>query len=159
MRCRSSAARLLLLLGAVAAGGATVVACSSGRSATTDAAGQASCVAPFLRADQHGRPPEPHHATTLGRVARGDNVTVYGQWYYGGPCQDVNPTGARPPATAVPLVLTTSDGRSVTLASATPGGPDASFTAAITIPAAAATGQARISDDQGHYVKLVIVSS
>jgi hypothetical protein len=156
---RRSAARSLLLLGAAAAGGAAVVACSAGHDATTDAAGQASCAAPFLRADQRGRSPEPHHGTTLGGVARGDSVTVYGRWYFGGPCRDVNPTGARRPATAVPLLLTTADGRTVTLASATPGGRDAAFTATIMIPADAAMGQARISDGEGHYVRLVIAGS
>jgi len=123
----------------------------------TNAADQASCVAPFLRADQRAQPPEPDHATSLGVVARGTSVTVYGRWYYSGPCQDKGPTaGARPPAATVSLVLKTSDGHAVTMTSATPKGPDASFAATVTIPAGAAPGKAKISDGRGNYVSVVV---
>lgn len=151
-------------LAALVVGGAVVLsACSSPGS--TDARGgtdEGSCVSPFLRSDSERRPPSPGAPTTLGRVVQGQQVTVFGRWYFAaGPCNDVRATGDNPPAAqpggSVALRLTTSDRASRIVATATPSGADATFAATFVVPDDAAPGPARVSDDRGHMVTLTIV--
>lgn len=88
------------------------------------AGAQASCVAPFLRADQRVSPPEPGHPSTLGEVRAGQSVTVYGHWYFAGPCVDTVTAGQPIPApralSSVRLLLTTDDHRATTLVTVHP---------------------------------------
>jgi hypothetical protein len=120
-------------------------------------------VAPFLRADPTRSPPGPGQPTSLGEVRAGQSVTVYGWWYYDGPCTDVVEVGQTiPPAHpsgAVALLLTTSDGQTATLATVQPRGDEASFTAIVDVPDNAPPGSATITDQLGHTVELVIVAS
>jgi hypothetical protein len=130
---------------------------------TADVGSQGSCVAPFLRADPTRSPPAPGHPTSLGEVAAGHSITVYGWWYYDGPCIDVSKPGQTiPPAHpggAVTVLLTTADGQTATLATAQPRGDDASFAATANIPDNAPLGPATVSDQLGHQVELTIVAS
>lgn len=152
---------------ASAAVGATLVAINIGSSA--DQAGspspstsgaQGSCVAPFLRSDARRSPPEPGHPTTLGEVKAGSRVSVYGYWYYPPGCTDTFPFGATPPpvvpAASVRLFLTTASGEPTLIATVRPHGPDAMFTARMTIPTTASTGPATINDGHGEVVRLLI---
>ena len=136
-----------------------LAACSSGsRSLDQDAAG--SCVAPFLRSDDVRRPPPPHNPTSLGTVTPGQQVTVFGRWYYAGPCHDVLTVGQKPRAAraggAVQLALTTNDRTTRNVAMGKPSGPEAFFAATFVVPLDAHPGPARISDGQGHVVLLTI---
>lgn len=87
-------------------------------------------------------------------------MTVFGWWYYGGRCNDVGAPGdsssPRPTGAAVQLRLTTSDGATRPVATATPGGPEATFAATVVVPADAPAGPARISDGQGNVVTLTV---
>lgn len=150
----------MMTLGAVSLGAALVPsACSSagGRGAARDVG---SWVAPFLRSDSERRPPSPAKPSTLGQVLPGQQVTVFGWWYYAGPCNDVFATGGGPsparPDGSVPLRLTTSDDATRVVAAPRPSGEEATFAATFVVPNDAAVGPARISDDQGHVVTLII---
>lgn len=130
---------------------------------TADDSRRASCVAPFLRADARRSPPPPGQPTSVVDVRVGQTVTVYGWWYYDGPCSDVRGRGQTitpaHPSGAIELRLSTSNGQTVGLAAPQPHGEDASFTATVTVPDTAATGPATITDGLGHIVKLVILES
>lgn len=150
-------------LAALLVGGALVLsACSS--PGTADAHGgtdEGSCVSPYLRSDSERRPPSPGAPTTLGRVVPGQQVTVFGRWYFAiGPCNDIRAAGENPspaqPGDSVSLRLTTSDRDSRIVAMAAPSGAEASFAATFVVPDDAAPGPARVSDERGHVVTLTI---
>jgi hypothetical protein len=147
-------------LTALLVGGALVLSacsCASERNSATEAG---SCVAPFLRSDDARHPPSPGRPTTLGRVVPGQQITIFGRWYYAGPCNDVGTIGSTPtPARTgqpVPLQLTTSDHSTRVVATGMPNGPEAGFAATFVLPDDAKVGPARISDGEGHIVTLTI---
>jgi hypothetical protein len=170
MRSVTASSRRNVLRTASVAGAAAVVAgvvafgptaCSS---AHTSDHGQASCVAPFIRADPTRSPPDPGHPTTFGHVKPGQRISIHGWWYYGGQCGDAQASGQ--PATGQPastgsvqLSLTTADRQTATLATVDPGGDDASFVATVDVPVNAAAGPATITDGRGHMIDLVIVTN
>jgi hypothetical protein len=136
-------------------------ACSSAGGRDAHAADQgSSCVDPFIRSDKERRPPALGSPTTLGRVSPGQQVTVFGWWYYAGPCTDVADGGASPPSArsgaSVPIRLTTCDGVTRVVATAKPAGAEARFAATFVVPSDAAAGPARVSDGRGHFVTLTI---
>jgi len=136
-------------------------ACSS---AHTSDQGQASCVAPFIRADPTRSPPDPGHPTTFGQVKPGQRISIHGWWYYGGTCVDTQATdqpasGQSVSGSSIQLSLTTADHQTATLATVDPGGDDASFVATVDVPDNAAAGPATITDGRGHTIDLVIVPS
>ena len=119
----------------------------------------ASCVGPLLTVTKDGREVGPGRRPTLGTVTAGQQVTVYGRWYFAGPCQDTWTSGAGPtPAgrmAVVRLSLTASDHRQRVLATVHPD-RSAAFTATLTIPADAAPGPATIDDGAGNLIDLVV---
>jgi len=131
-------------------------ACSS---AHTSDHGQASCVAPFIRADPTRSPPDPGHPTTFGQVKPGQRLSIHGWWYYGGQCLDTQATGQSVPASSIQLSLTTADHQTATLATVDPRGDDASFVTSVDVPDNAVAGPATITDGRGHVIDLVIVAS
>jgi hypothetical protein len=146
----------LACAGAMLAG---MAAC--GQTGNSGDRGQASCVAPFIRADPRRSPPDPGHPATFGHVRPGQRISVYGWWYYGGPCAD-SPTADRSISPrisggSVQLTLTTADHRTATLATVRPEGADASFVATVAVPAEATPGPASISDGHGDVINLDIV--
>ena len=168
LRTASVAGAAAMVAGVVAFGPA---ACSS---AHTSDQGQASCVAPFIRADPTRSPPDPGHPTTFGQVKPGQRISIHGWWYYGGQCVDAPTTGPHAtgqPATGQPatgksvagssiqLTLTTADHQTATLTTVDPGGDDASFVATVDVPVDAAAGPATITDGRGNVIDLVIVPS
>jgi hypothetical protein len=122
----------------------------------------ASCVAPVLSVARNAALPDPGHHPSLGSVARGQRVTVFGRWYFADPCPDTATTGQQLPAAvpsgAVPLSLTTADNRTRVLTTAHPDS-DASFTATLTVPSDAPLGHATITDTHDNVIDLVITSS
>ncbi len=121
---------------------------------------QTSCVAPVLSTTRGAAATGPGDKPFLGQVSPGQRVTIYGRWYFSGPCQDTNASGQTPsaaPAGPVPLWLTTSDGQTRLLATEHPDSGGA-FTAQLTVPSDAQTGPATISDGQGHQIDLVITA-
>ncbi|MEO8889160.1 MAG: hypothetical protein ABI301_06400 [Jatrophihabitantaceae bacterium] len=123
---------------------------------------QASCVAPVLGVERNAGPTDPGQPPSLGEVAPGQQVTVFGRWYFRGPCQDTRANGqplpAATPVGAVRLSLTTADHRMRVLATVHPD-RNASFAATLTVPADAALGPATISDGQAHVIVLDITGS
>lgn len=131
-----------------------------GRTDSTADQRQASCVAPFIRADPTRSPPRPGHPTTFGAVQPGQQLRVYGWWYYKGRCEDTQPTAARStPARHVLLTLVTAGHRTKPLATARPHSPQASFTVTVSVPGEATLGPASISDSHGHAIDLDIVQT
>lgn len=122
----------------------------------------ASCVGPVFGITPDPPPPAAGRWPSLGDVARGDSVTLYGKWYFAGPCQDtVTPRAASPsvsPASAVVLSLHTSDGAAHILATELPDN-NAAFTATLALPVDAPIGQAAITDSRDHLIKLVITDA
>ena len=130
------------------------------RAASGDGHGEAaSCVGPVLGTTRDPRPLGPASSPQLGNVARGQSVTVYGAWYFAGPCQDTAAAGEAVPSAApeetVDLTLRAADGATFHLASVHPD-KSASFAATFEIPTTAATGPADITDNRGHHVRVVI---
>ncbi len=154
------AATCAISLGCAGAMLAGAAAC--GQTGNSGDRGQASCAAPFIRADPTRSPPDPGHPTTFGDVRPGQRISVYGWWYYGGPCAD-NPIAdqsisPRISAGSVRLTLTMADHRTETLVTVRPEGADASFVATVAVPAWATAGPASISDGHGHVIDLDVTS-
>lgn len=121
----------------------------------------ASCVGPLLTVTKDGREIGPGRRPSLGTVTAGQRVTVFGRWYFAGPCQDTWTSGAAPAAppgriAIVRLSLMTSDGRTAVLGEVHPDAASAAFTAMLTIPADAAPGPATIGDGEGNLIDLVV---
>jgi hypothetical protein len=156
---RSLQARLSVLASAAVA--LAVASCSS--SSEGGSGGQAgdvgSCVSAVFGTMPDPQQPAPGAWPTLGAVAQGHSVRVYGKWYFAGPCQDTvtrgGPLPSARPEDVVVLTLRTSDGVSVDLATVHPDAT-AAFSATLDVPVAAATGPATITDNRGHLIKLVI---
>lgn len=138
-----------------------MVACSaSSDGGSGGGAGEAaSCVAPAFGTTPEPQPLGPSKWPSLGEVTQGHSVTVYGKWYFGGPCADTVTGGGPVPSAAqedaVLLSLRTSDGLSIDLATVHPDA-DAAFTATLALPIEVPTGPATITDNRGHLIELVI---
>lgn len=115
-------------------------------------------MAPVLSPRPGERPPGPDTEPSLGTVAPGRSITLYGRWYFD-VCQDTVPFGGTlTPATPrgqVPLTLVPGDGRALPLVVAHPDA-NGSFTVVARVPVDAPLGPATIRDDEGHTVGLVV---
>ena len=159
VRCRAGRARLPILFAAAVL--FAMASCSaSGDGGSGGGAGDAaSCVGPVFGTTPDPQSLGPGRWPSLGEVAQGHSVTVYGQWYFAGPCADTvtgdGPVPSAVPEDAVVLSLRTSDGVSIDLATVHPDA-DAAFAARLNLPVEARTGPASITDNRGHLIKLVI---
>ena len=124
--------------------------------------GAPSCVAPVLGTAADPQPVRGGNWPSLGQVKQGQQLTVFGKWYFAGPCRDTTTAGAAPPsaapATDVTLSLHTSDGGWHQLATAHPD-ENSDLAATVQIPADATPGPATINDGRRDQLTLVIVAA
>lgn len=119
----------------------------------------ASCVGPQLSPEPDPQP-DVRVPVSLGDMARGEQVTLYGRWYLA-ECHDTVEVGDTwepgPPMTDVPLTLTSAGSERV-LATAHPD-QQGSFAVTVRIPDDLPLGPAAIRDDLGQTLALLATES